>query len=102
MASGPGAWVYPHGAKFRVFFRREPGAKLHSKAGFATWEAAEELAATALTQITTRQRSVGDAIKMYQAAMDQRVARNEMRPETASQNLQRLRRLMAGVRDPAL
>lgn len=96
MAAGAGAWVRPFRNGYRVYFRFEPGGVLHGKAGFATEEAAEEWAVTARRKITTRRRTVEDAIASYRADLDARVLRNELRATTAVQIEASLRRVMGG------
>lgn len=99
MANGAGCWVYPFRNGFRVYYRLEPGATMHAKAGFATRELADDWAAQMRTRITTRRRTVSDAIAAYRTDMDIRVERNELRRETAVQTEQGLRRLMADAID---
>lgn len=96
---GPGAWVRPFRSGFRVYFRLEPNGKLHGKAGFRTHDEAEAWAADCRAKVTTRRRTVDDAIEDFRAHLEQRAGRGEIRPERAARLAQRLRRLMADALD---
>ena len=102
MAAGAGAWVRPFRSGWRVYFRLAPGEKLHGKAGFTTFEDAEKWAADARAKITTKRRTVGDAVDAYEDALQARVARNEMRASSAREAVAGCRKLMAEVLDYSL
>jgi integrase len=98
VAEGAGVWIRPfRGDQHRVYFRLEPGGKLHGSRGFPTAEAAEDLAAELRSKITTKRRTVDDAIESYKADLDARALRNEVRPERGARLAHLLRRLMAGA-----
>jgi integrase len=99
VAAGAGVWIKPFRNGYRVYYRLEPGAQLHGKAGFKTAEEAEPWAAAMRLKITTKRRTVADAIATYKLDLDARVARSELRRESAMQMEQGLNRIMADVLD---
>lgn len=100
MAAGAGVWIRPFRSdQHRVYYRLEPGATLHGSRGFKTYEEAERWADAMRTKITTRRRTVGDVLASYQVHLQERVARNELRAQSASAMQRDLERLMADAVD---
>lgn len=92
MAAGAGAWVRPFRDRWRVYYRLEPGGKLHGTV-VRTPEEGETLAAELRAKITRKQRTIGDAIAAWRADGEARAARGECRPKSVRIESQRVERL---------
>lgn len=89
------AWVRPYrGDKFRVYFRVD--GKLHGSKTYDTSEDAERAAEIIRREITTRTRTVADAIDAYERDLEEREL---SQPE---QHARRLRVLMASALESPL
>lgn len=93
---GAGAWIRPYRDGFRVYYRKEPSGKLGGSRVFPTRAGAEALADELRAQITTKRRTVADALDAYRKDMEARE-----RSDVAATDA-KLRRMLSDVLDSPL
>lgn len=101
MAKGAGVWVrfVRERNGWRTVWREEPHGVLHGSRIYRELTEAEAMADALRGRITTRRRSVRDAIEDWKADMAARAERGEMRRETGPHEAGRVLKLCAGALD---